>query len=151
MKLTLTIESQDPQEIHRAAQALAGIDLTGTASAAEVKPAARAPKKEAPAEQPKSPPQESAAQTAQSASAATTQTQEPVTGQADVNISEDALMSAVNKAAMEVGNGGPGRLKAYIAKEFGGTMAAVRSADAATKVRFIETMGKIATKELTIP
>lgn len=142
MKLTLTIESQDPAEIARAAQALAGVDFApSAASAAEVKTPPRTTKKEVPAEQPKSPPQETAAvQKTDTAAQASAQGQTQMAGAVSpseaVDTGDAAIMSAVNAAAAKLGAEGPSKLRDWIKTNFGG-LAAVKGADEATKIKFL--------------
>jgi len=150
MKLTLTIETQDPAELARVAQALNGIDTGPQQGAtrsftpdpevvAYVRPKKAAPAPTAAAQEPKTTaPVTTATPYPDEAPAANTPSEPPTPA---------ALNTAVNAACARLGNGGPAKVKAYIAANFtkpDGTPGGLMSTSDAQKSKLLAALNQIA-------
>jgi hypothetical protein len=138
MKLTLTIETQDPAELARVAQALNGID-TGPQETQAAKPRpSKAAASPVPVAETKTPQTTVAAPTADVSS-------EPPT--------PAALNTSVNAACSRLGNGGPAKVKAYIAANFtkpDGTPGGLVSTADAQKPALLKALNEIAAGTITL-
>lgn len=100
MKLTLTIESQDPTELARVALALGGANLAMAEGADKPPKAPRPTPIPTPATREEKPTR---------AGAAPTEAAVPT---------EDQLTAAANSAVAKLGTGGPAQIKAFISAKF---------------------------------
>lgn len=111
MKITLNIETNDPADLERIAAALAGNDVAVTAKPAPAKAAAAA-KAETPSAAAQAPASAAPASTpALEQPAATSPSDQPVPSEAE-------LIAAANAAVAKVGNGGPAKIKDYVAANY---------------------------------
>lgn len=112
MKISVNIETNDPADLIRVGNALAGVMADPTPSAAEKPKVARATTKaEPPAATTSAGPQSDA-----SAGAPTTTSASSAT--ADVAVTEAELTAAANAASAKIGATGPGKVKDWIAQNF---------------------------------
>lgn len=140
MKITLNIETNDPADLERIAAALAGKSVTVT----EGKPAA-APKK---------------TETVSSAGSTVSKpAQEPsaaaaATSGSDAAVPSDAdLIAAANAATGKVGNGGPDKVKTYIANNFkkaDGSPGTLKTTAEGDRARLLSDLQKIGRGEITL-
>lgn len=139
MKITLNIETNDPADLERIAAALAGKEVAVTTG----KPAA--PKKTETA------PSTTATASAQQAAPAA----EPApAASADAAVPSEAdLIAAANAALGKAGNGGPAKIKAYIAANFkkaDGSPGTVKETAEGDRARLLDHLQKIGRGEITL-
>lgn len=147
MKITLNIETNDPADLERIAAALAGKSVTVT----EGKPATAAAKKI-----------ETAAQSTATAAQAG-QTEQSKASLAAASSSSDAggaavpsdadLIAAANTATGKVGNGGPDKVKTYIANNFkkaDGSPGTLKTTAEGDRARLLSDLQKIGRGEITL-
>lgn len=115
MKITLNIETNDPADLERIAAALAGKEVAVTPGKGATKTAAAASGTAASSGQAAT--QAGGSQTSASGQTATTAASPSDAGGAAVPSDAD-LIAAANTATGKVGNGGPDKVKTYIANNF---------------------------------
>lgn len=108
MKLTLNIETSDPNDLVRVASALAGTGAVVQVTAPEPTKAKREAKPEPVAAPP-------AAQPTSFASPAPEQPAQPA---ATAEVTDEDLVQAANNAAIKLGGGGQARMREYIKANF---------------------------------
>lgn len=147
MKITLNIEMNDPADLERIAAALAGKSVTVT----EGKPAATRQAKTETA------PSGGAAQASQSAQAGSGQgasTAASGSDQGGAAVPSDAdLIAAANTATGKVGNGGPDKVKTYIANNFkkaDGSPGTLKTTAEGDRARLLSDLQKIGRGEIAL-
>ena len=148
MKITLNIETNDPADLERIAAALAGKEVAVTTgkSAATHQPA----KMETSAAQTTG---IAAAQTASGSSAGTAATASPSDAGGAAVPSDADLIAAANTATGKVGNGGPDKVKTYIAKNFkkaDGSPGTLKTTAEGDRARLLSDLQKIGRGEITL-
>lgn len=146
MKITLNIETNDPADLERIAAALAGKEVAVTAG----KPAATTAKKDTAAA--------STASAAQSGAAAqvgtSAATSNAATSHSNAAVPSDAdLIAAANTATGKVGNGGPDKVKTYIANNFkkaDGSPGTLKMTAEGDRARLLSDLQKIGRGEITL-
>jgi hypothetical protein len=143
MKLTLTIETQDPAELARVAQALNGVDIGPQETQATKPRPSKAAASPAPVAETK----------AQQTTAAVSVEQAPTADASSEPPTPAALNTAVNAACARLGNGGPAKVKAYIAANFtkpDGTPGGLMSTADAQKSKLLAALNQIAAGTLPL-
>jgi hypothetical protein len=147
MKITLNIETNDPADLERIAAALAGKEVAVTTG----KPAATTTKKTETA------PSGGAAQASQSAQAGSGQGASTAASGSDAGgaaVPSDAdLIAAANTATGKVGNGGPDKVKTYIANNFkkaDGSPGTLKTTAEGDRARLLSDLQKIGRGEITL-
>lgn len=110
MKITLNIETNDPADLERIAAALAGKDVAVTATRPASKPATAAKADPAPSNAVQ-PPANVVPEATPQAGATQSPSDQPVPSEAE-------LIAAANAAVAKVGNGGPAKIKDYVAANY---------------------------------
>lgn len=145
MKITLNIETNDPADLERIAAALAGKSVTVT----EGKPAAT---RQAKTETAPSAGAAQASQSAQAQSGAASAASGSDQGGAAVPSDAD-LIAAANTATGKVGNGGPDKVKTYIANNFkkaDGSPGTLKTTAEGDRARLLSDLQKIGRGEITL-
>lgn len=148
MKITLNIETNDPADLERIAAALAGKSVTVT----EGKPAAARTKTDASAGA------SGAAQSGTTASASgpapsSNATTSPSDAGGAAVPSDADLIAAANTATGKVGNGGPDKVKTYIANNFkkaDGSPGTLKTTAEGDRARLLSDLQKIGRGEITL-
>lgn len=148
MKITLNIETNDPADLERIASALAGKSVTVT----EGKPAATRQQTKT-----ETAPSGGAAQASQSAQAGSGQGASTAASGSDAGgaaVPSDAdLIAAANTATGKVGNGGPDKVKTYIANNFkkaDGSPGTLKTTAEGDRARLLSDLQKIGRGEITL-
>lgn len=142
MKITLNIETNDPADLERIAAALAGKEVAVTTG----KPAA--------SRQPAKTEQAASATAATQSQAGATTTASTAASPSDAAVPSDAdLIAAANTATGKVGNGGPDKVKTYIANNFkkaDGSPGTLKMTAEGDRARLLSDLQKIGRGEITL-
>lgn len=142
MKITLNIETNDPADLERIAAALAGKEVAVTTG----KPAA--------SRQPAKTEQAASATAATQSQAGATTTASTAASPSDAAVPSDAdLIAAANTATGKVGNGGPDKVKTYIANNFkkaDGSPGTLKTTAESDRARLLSDLQKIGRGEITL-